>query len=374
MRIALAAGGTGGHLYPALGAAGELRRRDPGCDCFFFVSERGTERGALQDAGFPFAELPVRTLRGGAGACAAGLVRMARAYRRAGRLMRERGTEALVGFGAYVSVPPALAARAIGLRLVIHESNAVMGAANRFLARFADAVALGMPLETGGRPGRRGEVTGTPLRPGIARGMGRAEARRLLGIAPGALTLLVSGGSQGARALNDAAAGAAGLLAREGGIQVVHLAGGRDADGVRRAYAEAGVTAAVFPYLEEMERAYAAADAAVCRAGAMTLAELAQAGLPAVVVPLPRAAGNHQEANARRYESHGGVEVLLERDLTPGRLADRVIRMLRDAAGRERMALALRALARPDAAGRLAGLIERIVAGGAGASPPRGAR
>lgn len=362
MRIAFAAGGTGGHLYPALGTAVELVRRDRACECLFLVSQRGVERRILEGAGFPFAELPASAF---GSVCSyraiPALARMIRAYREAGRLMRERGTQALAGFGAYASVPPVLAARAMGIGVVIHEQNAVMGRANRLLSRIADAVALGMPLEGDQRAGARREVTGIPLRPGILRGMERGEARRILGLSPGGFTLLVAGGSQGARALNGAAAGAAGALAREKGMQVVHLAGERDCGDVRQAYRAAGVAAAVFPYLDEMERAYAAADFAVCRAGAMTLAELSQAGLPAIVVPFPHAAGNHQEANARRYEKAGGVEVLLERDLTPAGLAERVILRMRDAVAREKMSRALRDLARPDAAAKLADMIERIV-------------
>lgn len=361
MRIAFAAGGTGGHLYPALGVAGELVRRDSACECFFLVSARGVERKILENAGFPFAELPATALTGSPYRRAAGLARMFRAFGQAKRLMRARESQALVGFGAYLSVPPALAARAMGLRVVIHEANAVMGRANRMLARFADAVALAMPLGGDADAVARGEVTGIPLRPGILRGMEQGKARRALGLSPDRFTLLVAGGSQGARALNAAAAGAATALARVRGMQVVHLAGESGCGEVREAYAAAGVAAAVFPYLEEMERAYAAADLAVCRAGAMTLAELAQAGLPAIVVPFPHAVGNHQEANARRYEQSGGVEVLLEGDLTPAVLAERVTARRDDAAARERMSRALRGLARPDAAERLADLIEEAV-------------
>jgi UDP-N-acetylglucosamine--N-acetylmuramyl-(pentapeptide) pyrophosphoryl-undecaprenol N-acetylglucosamine transferase len=362
MRIAFAAGGTGGHLYPALGVAGELVRRDPASECFFLVSRRGVERRVLEGSGFPFAELPASAF---GSICSyrviPALARMILAYREAGRLMRARGVQALVGFGAYASVPPALSARAMGIGVVIHEANAVMGRANRLLARVADAVALGMPSGEHRRADTRCEVIGIPLRPGIVRGMARTEARRLLELPPDGFTLLVMGGSQGARALNDAAAGAAGILAREKGMQVVHLAGERGCGEVREAYRRAGLAAVVFPYLEEMERAYAAADLVVCRAGAMTLAELAQAWLPAITVPFPRAVGNHQEANARLYEKAGGTETLLERDLTPAGLAERVIRRAKDTAARERMSRAMRGLARPDAAERLADLIEKTV-------------
>lgn len=361
MRIALAAGGTGGHLYPALAVAGALAKRGCMDDCFFFVSPRGVERKILEGSGFPFAELSACAI-----GCAsphrlvAAAVRMFRAYRTAGRLMRERRIETLVGFGAYVSVPPALAARTMGLPVVIHEANAVMGRANRLLAYAADAVALGMEPRDGLRRGPRTEVTGIPLRPGMLRGADRAVARRLLGLAPDRFTLLVTGGSQGARALNRAALGAAGAFAHAG-MQAVHLVGETGCDEVRAAYRDAGLPAAVLPYLGEMEQAYAAADFAVCRAGAMTLAELAQAGLPAIAVPFPGALGNHQEANARVYGRAGGVLVLPECDLTPKRLAGLLIGCMNDPAERERMSRALRLIARPDAAEKLADLIERVV-------------
>jgi UDP-N-acetylglucosamine--N-acetylmuramyl-(pentapeptide) pyrophosphoryl-undecaprenol N-acetylglucosamine transferase len=239
MRIAFAAGGTGGHLYPAIAVAEMLAARGRARDCFFFVSRRGVERRILEGAGFPFTELPACPIAGAAPhRLLPAAARMLRAYRAARRLMRERGTEALVGFGAYASVPPALAARAMGLGLVVHESNAVMGRANRLLARVAHAVAFGMPQGEGRREAR-GEVTGTPLRAGILRGADRNEARRLLGLAPDRFTLLVTGGSQGARALNRAAAGAAGAFGREG-IQVLHLAGEEGCGGVRAAYRAAG--------------------------------------------------------------------------------------------------------------------------------------
>ncbi|MCC6449028.1 MAG: undecaprenyldiphospho-muramoylpentapeptide beta-N-acetylglucosaminyltransferase [Candidatus Aureabacteria bacterium] len=359
MRIAFAAGGTGGPLYPAIAVAEALAAAGRAHDCFFFVSRRGVERRILEGGGFPFAELPACPVASAAPhRLLPAAARMLWAYRAARRLMRERNTEVLVGFGAYASVPPALAARALGLGLVIHEANAVMGRANRLLRRVAHAVALGMPQ--GDRRGETpGEVTGTPLRAGILRGADRNESRRLLGLAPDRFTLLVTGGSQGARALNGAAAGAAGAFTREG-IQVLHLAGEEGCSEVREAYRLAGLAGAVLPYLGGMERAYAAADIAVCRAGAMTLAELAQAGLPAIAVPFPGATGNHQEANARFYERAGGVRVLPERDLTPGRLAELVIGCMRSRAEREAMSRAMRAAARPDAAARVAEIVERV--------------
>jgi UDP-N-acetylglucosamine--N-acetylmuramyl-(pentapeptide) pyrophosphoryl-undecaprenol N-acetylglucosamine transferase len=350
-------------LYPALCTAGELRRRDRFFEALFLVSRRGREREVLQQYGFPCEELPAS---GFGGALSLRLVPAAAAllssYRRARALMKGRGAQALIGYGAYVSVAPALAARALGLRVIIHEQNAVMGRANRWLVRLADRVALGLPLSDEPRWAERGYLlTGIPLRPEVIQGVTREEARRYLGVGPGAFTVLVMGGSQGARAINGMMAEGSGLLARGGDLQVVHLSGSGDYASVVGAYARAGLRAVVVPYLREMEWAYAAADLAVCRSGAMTLAELAQSGIPAILIPYPHAVGNHQAANGRLFETSGAALLRDESGLTAGGLAEIILSLKRDAAALGKMSAAARSLASPRAAQRLADLIEETV-------------
>lgn len=361
MRIVFAAGGTGGHLYPALVTALELRRRDEECETLFLVSPRGREREILEGYGFACEELPVsgfgrmvplRLLQA--------LTGMARGFWRAVRLMRGKGMDVLVGFGAYVSVAPALAARLLGMKVVIHEQNAVMGRANRFLLRFADRVALGFPCAAPVPDGRRPVVTGIPLRPEMRAAVTEEDARSYLGLAEGKFTLLIMGGSQGAHALNALAMEGAAALAGAG-TQIIHLSGDRDYSAVFTAYARADVPAVVLPYLEEMHWAYAAADCAVCRCGAMTLAEIAYAGLPSVLVPYPHAVADHQAANGRIFQRAGAALCVSESELTPSGLAG-IIRSLKgDAVARERMGKAARSLAVPDAAERLADLIGELV-------------
>jgi UDP-N-acetylglucosamine--N-acetylmuramyl-(pentapeptide) pyrophosphoryl-undecaprenol N-acetylglucosamine transferase len=363
MRIAFAAGGTAGHLYPALCTADELRRRDRLFEALFLVSRRGREREILEQYGFPCEEVPAS---GFGGALSLRIVpavaTMLSSYRTSRALMRGRGTQALIGYGAYVSVPPALAARALGLKVIIHEQNAVMGRANRVLARLADRVALGLPLSDEHRWAERGYLlTGIPLRPEMLQGVTREEARGYLGVDPGAFTVLVMGGSQGARAINRMVAEGSGLLAKGGDLQVVHLSGRGDYDSVVRAYARVGLRAVVVPYLREMEWAYAAADLAVCRAGAMTLAELAQSGLPSVLIPYPRAVGDHQAANGRLFERIGAALLRDESGLSAEGLAAIILSLKRDAAAMKKMSAAARSLASPHAAQRLADLIEETV-------------
>lgn len=350
-------------MNPALCTAEELLRRDRSFEALFLVSRRGLEREILDRAGFPFEELPVSALGGGPfWRIVPAIGAMLRSYGMARALMKRRGMQALVGYGAYVSVPPALAARSLGLKIVIHEQNAIMGRANRWLARIADRVALGLPLA--GEPQRAGKgypVTGIPLRREIARGVTRVEGRRRLGVGPDTFILLVMGGSQGARAINGLMMEGGTLLAEDGDLQVVHLSGEKDRAAVVEAYARTGLNSVVVPYLREMEWAYAAADLAVCRAGAMTLTELAQSGTPSILVPYPYAVGDHQTANARIFEKRGAALLRDESGLTGDLLARLVISLRRDAAALKRMSDAARSLASPDAARKLADLIEETV-------------
>ena len=363
MKVAFAAGGTGGHLYPALVTAEEMQRRNPSFHGFFLVSRRGVERRILESSGFPFYELPVSSFGNDLSLRAvSSLVSMLDAWRKSVALLREEKARVLVGFGAYVSVPAVLAASALGMKIVIHEQNAVMGRANRWLTRFADRVAVGLP-QLGERNGvaRDYVLTGIPLRQALSSGMGKEESLDCLGLSRGVFTLLIMGGSQGAHALNQVAAEAAGLLAREGGFQIVHLSGSRDYETVLSAYARAGVRAAVFPFLAEMEWAYAVADLAECRCGAMTLAELAQAGLPSLLVPYPGSVGGHQEANGVVLARTGAALLMRESDLTPGGFAEAVISLRKDAGMRSRMSESARRLATPRASEKLADLIEDAV-------------
>ncbi len=362
MKIAFAAGGTAGHLYPALFTARELERRDPGFAAVFFVSRKGREREILSGTPFRIEELDVSGFGGGMSpGMLPATVRLLGAYRKCRKLLRRAAMQAVVGFGAYVSVAPVLAMRAAGGKVILHEQNAVMGKANRCLLPLSHAVAAGFPIPAERGRGRDIRFVGTPARPGLLEGMPCAKARDYLGLERNVFTVLVMGGSQGARSLNSLAVAAAPLLARAGGLQVLHLSGGRDYGEILAGYAGAGVRASVFPYLKEMQWAYAAADLAVCRCGAMTLTELALAGLPSVLVPLPGAADDHQRANAGLFERAGAAIVRREAALDAVDLAEDVLAMRE---GRDKLGLmgaAARSLARPTAAGDLADLIQRTV-------------
>ena len=365
MRIAFAGGGTAGHLYPALATALELRRRDLGLEGVFFVSTRGTERAILERWPFEVVELAVRGFGGRLSfGSAASAARLFGAYRAARRVMRAAGTEAVVGFGAFVSVAPVLAGRAAGAAVIIHEQNAVMGRANRCLLPLAHAVALGMPLRDGMPGGRPAVITGTPVRPGIREAPDTEAARAFLGLEGGRFTLLVMGGSLGAGPINAAMIRCAPLLERAGGFQIVHLSGGADYAAVVEGYARAGMRASVFPYLDRIEWAYSAADLAVCRCGAMTLAELALAGLPAILVPFPAATDDHQAANAAVYSREGAAVVMREESLSPERLAAEIASLREDEERRKSMSAAVRRCARPGAAAALADLVEKTVGRG----------
>lgn len=268
--------------------------------------------------------------------------------------MRAWGPGAVVGMGGYLTLPAALAGALRGVPVVLHESNTVLGLANRLVRPLSAALAAGLP-------GAGGTLTGTPLRPELLEPGDPATARRALGLEPGLATVLVVGGSQGARALNRLVPPAL-ALAREasGPVQALHLCGKDGESDTRAAYAAAGVPAVVLPYLDGMQRAYAAADLAVCRAGASTLAELAARRLPALLVPYPHAAGAHQDANARLAQSAGAAVRLPEPGLDAAALGAALAKLLGSADLRLKMSESWSTLGLPparDSARLLADLI-----------------
>lgn len=363
MKVAIAAGGTAGHILPALAVARVLR--DRGDSVTFFGTSRGQEARFVPEAGFAFAPVAARPLDRGSWSVSASALAVD-AWSAVGVRRLLEGTDAVVGMGGYASAPVGLGAILARLPLVLHEQNAVPGLANRLLARRAAVVAVGFDAARA-RFGRAPvRVTGNPLREAI---LAIAERRRSdpsgvrtdaaaqLGIDPVAPTVVIFGGSQGARRVNDATI--AGARALDPEVQVLLLAGpGRDADVAAAASATPNVR--VVGYLDRMELAYAVADLVVARAGAMTCAEVTACGLPSLLVPYPFATDDHQLANARALEAAGAAVVVLDERLDGPTLADRVGRILADPSERAAMGAAARAWARPDAAAALADLIRSV--------------
>jgi UDP-N-acetylglucosamine--N-acetylmuramyl-(pentapeptide) pyrophosphoryl-undecaprenol N-acetylglucosamine transferase len=318
MNVAFAGGGTGGHLFPGLALAEELRRRDPGSRLLFLCTERDAAYRALQDADVAVDVLPSRNR----GPLPLRVASLAAAMPRAFRRLRAFGPDIVIGLGGYGSVAGVLCAKALRVPALLLEQNVIPGRTNRLLVHLADEVASQwQEAARYFRRRRRVRVTGNPLRHAIRR-IGRATAADRLGLDAERPTLLVMGGSQGASPLNRAMCEAAPLLARPGlPLQVIHLAGRRDAEQVRATYARSELRAAVYDFLDDMAEAYSACDLALCRAGGTSIAELTALGVPAILVPLPHATDNHQHLNASVLESRGGAVLIEQRDLAPERLA-----------------------------------------------------
>ncbi len=373
MKVMIACGGTGGHLFPGLAVAEVLQARRH--QVRLLVSERAIDQTALTAltnsserlGGIAVEVVPATGYEGPRrlmGFC----IRLAKATRGCAAVYNKFGPDVVLGMGGFTSAPAMLGTRWPGKRgtaTVIHESNAVPGKANKWTGRFVDQVAVGMADCARFFGGRPVTVTGTPIRAAL-RGGKVADARARLGLQAERLTVLVAGGSQGAQAINEAVAGALPRLGRRAeGVQFVHLTGAHDEPFVRESYAKHGITGKVMSFCNQMELAYSAADVVVARSGASTLTEIAAFGLPSILIPYPHAAGNHQWHNARVFESAGAARILEQSQFNgPSsergeRLANAITEILDDEAGRARMADAARSLAVDDAAERLAQLLEQ---------------
>ncbi len=343
MRLLIAGGGTGGHLYPGVAVAQELLARPGGHRVLFAGSTRGLEARVLPRLGLAFR--PVRAA-GLLGRGPAGILRslglLAVGFADAARILRSFRPDVCLGVGGYVSFPVVALAALRGVPTAVQEQNAVPGLANRILCRRVRRVYAGMPAAARHLPAHRTRVTGNPVREAFHRVPPYRPPE------PGQRPrLLVVGGSQGARSLNETVPLAVERMGTP--VQVLHQAGSRAAEAVKARYGHRGGVE-VQAYLEDMAAAYAWAHLVVARAGALTVAELAAAGRPAVLVPYPHAAGRHQEHNARAAEAQGAALCVTEPELTAGRLAGLLDDLLADRERLARMARAARGSARPEAA------------------------
>lgn len=346
-RVVIAAGGTAGHVVPALAVAEALSAA--GATVSFVGTRERAEAELVPAAGYEIDFLAVRGLdRRNPIKAAAAAARAGAAVRGARRLLRERGADAVMGGGGYVAGPAGLAAVTMRIPLVLTEADSHLGLANRLLAGRARRVCLAFPI-----PGRQGErylLTGRPVPKAIV-GADRERARSRLGIAPTARCLLVFGGSLGARTINEAAAAAfADDVERE--FDVLHITGSRDFQSIS---ARVGATDRykLIEYLPDLGDVLAACDLVVARSGGSVF-ELTAAGKPALLVPYPHASADHQHANARWMASAGAATVLEDAELDADRLRTEVRALLADSERLQRMSAASRSLARPDAAERIA--------------------
>ena len=353
--ILMMAGGTGGHVYPALAVASELRGR--GYRVEWVGTSRGLEQRVVPAAGITLHHLVVRGVRGkGLLGKLLGVMSLATASLQALWLVARRWPVCVVGMGGYVAGPAGVAAWLLRRPLLIHEQNAVAGTTNRMLAPLADKVITGFPDAF--KSTISFEVLGNPVRADLIRA---GDHQQYDFDGSRALHLLVLGGSLGAKPLNDTLPLAVGKLLSEGAeLEVWHQAGDAHADSVVQAYGKKSDGIRVAPFIEDMAAAYAWADVVVCRAGALTVAELAIMGRPAILVPLPHAIDDHQTANARSLADRGGAVLLRQSDMSVELLAERLQSYIEDPELLRRMAVAARAAATPEAANTVADRCEEL--------------
>jgi UDP-N-acetylglucosamine--N-acetylmuramyl-(pentapeptide) pyrophosphoryl-undecaprenol N-acetylglucosamine transferase len=361
VRVVITGGGSGGHLFPGVAVAEELKRRDRKMEVIFIGTEKGIESRVIPKEGYPIKYIKARGVLGKSLIKKiAALWEMAIAVLRSRALLRALAPDLVIGTGGYVSVGPVAAARLLGIPTVIAEQNLVPGSANRLLARIADAIAVTYHESLSFFPREKTRITGNPVRAAILSGK-REEAIDLFSLESERITVLIFGGSSGARKINEAVISALELMLElRDRIQFLHQTGQSDYERMRKMYRDMGYRAMVVPFIHQMAEAYAVADVVVARAGATTLAEITALGKPAVLVPYPHAAG-HQEFNARKLLEIGGCRVVRDNELTGRVLAMNLRDLCTSEDLRSEMRRQSRALGRPDAAQRVTDLALSLV-------------
>jgi UDP-N-acetylglucosamine--N-acetylmuramyl-(pentapeptide) pyrophosphoryl-undecaprenol N-acetylglucosamine transferase len=357
--VAIACGGTGGHLFPGLAVAEQLKQR--GCAVALLVSPKDVDQEAVKSArGMEIVTLSAVALQN------RNYLSFARSFWQSWRASRNffksRPPRAVLAMGGFTSAPPVLAAGKFGARTFLHESNTIPGRANRFLARFVDEAFVGFPSAAARLRARKVTTTGTPVRPQFQPGE-PAPCRAAFRLESNRPTILVMGGSQGASGINDMILSALPLLGnRTSAWQWLHLTGPGDVEKVEQAYAARGFKAVVKPFLVEMDMALGAATIAVSRAGASSLAEIAAVRLPSLLVPYPTAADNHQFYNARAFEATGAARLLEQKNATPEKVAALLCELIEGPAARAKIQAALAQWHAPKAAEQIAEIILEAVA------------
>jgi UDP-N-acetylglucosamine--N-acetylmuramyl-(pentapeptide) pyrophosphoryl-undecaprenol N-acetylglucosamine transferase len=356
MRLLLAGGGTGGHLFPAVALAQGLLRRNQQASVQFVGTERGLEARLLPKLGLPLATVDM------AGFVGSGLIgkfqtipRLLRSIGQAKKILRSFRPDLVIGVGGYASVPVLLAAKSYRVPFLIHEQNALPGLSNRLLARWAERVCLSFAGSEKHFSSNRTLLTGNPLRQGM-----ETMAAQL----PRNGILLIFGGSRGARAINQIIVEILPLLKKRlVDLRILHQTGEDDLEMVRQGYRDAGLDPEqAVPFIDDMASAYAAAELVICRAGATTIAELTVCGRPAIMIPYPFAAADHQTANARALDSAGAASLLPQGQMTAEHLAELVVDLFNDRPRLEQMAERSRKLGQPGATERILDECERLLA------------
>ena len=362
--IAIACGGTGGHLFPGLAVAEQLVKR--GCTVTLLVSPKDVDQQAVKMA----RDVEIVTLP------AVGLQNrnyfsfgrsFVKSWLAARKAFRGRKPAAALAMGGFTSAPPIFAARQLGAKTFLHESNTIPGRANRWLSRFVDECFVGFPQAAARLRTKNVVVTGTPVRPQF-KTRAASACRVALGLEPGRPTILVMGGSQGASGINDVMIAALPMLAaRDPQPQFFHLSGPGETEKVRRAYADKKCRAVVHGFFGEMELALGAATVAVSRSGASSLAELAAARVPTVLIPYPAATDNHQMFNAKAFADTGAARLFEQKNIQPENFASMLSSLIANLVEREQMQSALAQWHAPQAAERIAEIMLQAIGQRAGA-------
>jgi len=355
IRVVITGGGTGGHLYPGIALAEELKRRDPSTEIIFMGNERGIEAKVIPREGYPIKFIPASGFVGkGIAGKVTAVFRLLKGIRESYRYLGEMMPDLVVGTGGYVSLGPVISAKLLSIPVMIMEQNSVPGRTNRLLGHIADAVCITYQESMARFPRNKVYLTGNPVREKVLRGS-KTSALRLFSLREDLFTVFVFGGSSGATSINRAVVdGLQYLLDLKGEIQFLHQTGERDFEFVRDSYRSYGFEGTVTPYIYQMPEAYAVADIVVSRAGATTIAELCATGKPAILIPYPHAAGNHQEMNARRLAELGAALMIKDSELSGKRLADEIIRLFNDGEFRNFIRKKAIGFGKPDAVRKIA--------------------
>lgn len=359
-KLVIACGGTGGHLFPGIAIAEAWRKR--GGEVMLLISEKQID--ALATEGFdhlhfermPTIAMPKKTSPKMIGF----MTKFLKAYFKCKKLFKKFGADAVLGMGGFTSTAPLAAGKMLGKKTFVHESNAIPGRANLLNAKFADLVLVGFEVCAPRFKGRKSKVTGTPLRPSLVEKPTRDESLEFLGLQPGRQTIMIMGGSQGAVRINELVAESLPRFV-EAGIQVLHITGPQDFEKMTEVFVANRQAGTVADFLNEVQYAYAAADLAICRAGASSSVELAYYGVPAILIPYPYAADDHQTANAAIFSAPGAAEMWKQSELSSDTFADQIIGLMDDGYRLSRMRTTMQQMARPDSSNEVCDAIEAVL-------------